>query len=680
MCGIAGSLTAESGRPVDFEELRRMIAVLGHRGPDGYGLYRDERIGLAHARLAIIGLENGAQPIPNEDRSVWVCCNGEVFNYKEMRRDLVARGHRFRTESDTEVIVHGYEEYGPDLWGRLNGQFAIALWDCRRYRLWLVRDRFGILPLHYARLGDRLLFASEAKALFAGGRLAPRFDALGLAQVFTRWSATPPATAFAGVESVRPGTALEIGTDLAAREVVYWRPRIVPDPDLARLSLDEAAEALGAKMTESVRLRLRADVPVGSYLSGGVDSGVVAALGCRARPGGLNSFSVRFADPAYDETAEQRLAAAALGTRHSEILCSAADIAGNLREVVWHCETPLTRTAGVPLFLLSRLVRDSGMKVVMTGEGADELLAGYGIFKEDRIRRFWARRPRSDMRPQLLARLYPYVGGAKAQGGAFWRDFFGQGLTALDDPFYSHRIRWRNTGWALRFLHPDIRAAAARAHFERDLEAAMPPGWPGWSPLARAQMIECDSFMSSYLLSCQGDRVAMAHGVEVRYPFLDPALVDFCFALPDRLKLRGLSEKVVLRRFADGLLPPGIARRPKRPYRAPTSSALFAGGGAAEIAQLLSEPRLRGLGLADPGPAGRLVAKALAKGGAMAGEREEMALTGLVTLQQLGGLFGSDFAGRTEDARRRLASVPCQVAVDGCRENGSMPLEGRLGR
>ncbi len=650
--------------PVPFAQLRDMAAMLRHRGPDGYGLYRDDRVGLAHTRLSIIDLAGGAQPIHNEDRSVWITFNGEIFNYVELRRDLERCGHRFYTRGDTEVIVHSFEEYGQQAWAKFNGQFAFALWDNRSRRLWLVRDRVGILPLYYARVADRVLFASEAKALFASGQLEPAFDGAGLVKVFSRWAAPSPATVFQRVQSVSPGRAVSFDEKLTERVSTYWRPNFAENGGLAAMPLHEAVEGLGERLDHAVNVRLRADVPVGAYLSGGLDSSVIASLIRDTDGSRLQTFAVRFDDPEFDETVEQRRMAELLGTEHHEIRCRDADIGEVLREVIWHCETPLLRTAPAPLFMLSQIVRSHGMKVVLTGEGADELLAGYHIFKEDKVRRFWARQPDSTARPALLARLYPYIGQGATQSTGLWQQFFRRGLAEVHHPFYSHMVRWQNTAWALRFLAPDIRAAITDGQIEADLESMLPPGWRQWRPLSRAQLIEMTTFMSSYLLSCQGDRVAMGHSVEVRYPFLDPEVVDFCAGLPARMKLCGLRDKVALRNLAASRLPRDIWQRPKQPYRAPMTRALFGAASPDYVEELLSPSYLARFGLVDCGPATKLVDKARRRGGRMSGEREEMALVGLLTLQLMAHLYLESFNTRAAALGRGLDHwKPC-VAAD----------------
>jgi len=664
LCGIAGIILEPGHDPVPFEPLRRMAAMLGHRGPDGYGLYRDDSIGLAHTRLSIIDLTGGAQPIHNEDRSIWITFNGEIFNYVELRETLEGLGHRFYTHSDTEVIVHSFEEYGDKAWSKFNGQFAFALWDSRSHRLWLVRDRVGILPLYYARVPGRVLFASEAKAMFASGYLEPRFDGAGLVQVFSRWSVPSPSTVFASVRSVPPGQAICFDEHLHETTSTYWQANFAENGRLAAMSRDEAAELLGDHLDRAVNFRLRADVPVGAYLSGGLDSSVIAWLIRHNDRGRLQTFAVRFEDPEFDETVQQRRMAELLGTEHHEIVCRSTDVGDVLRDVIWHCETPLLRTAPAPLFMLSQLVRENGMKVVLTGEGADEWLAGYNIFKEDKVRRFWARQPDSTARPALLGRLYDYVGQGRTQSTSLWQQFFRRGLTELDHPFYSHRVRWKNTAWSLRFLAPDLRDDIDESRIEADLARMMPEDWREWHPLARAQLIEITTFMSSYLLSCQGDRVAMAHGVEVRYPFLDPEVVDLCAALPPGVKLRGLRDKAALRSLASRHLPADIWQRPKQPYRAPMTRVLFGARSPDYVEELLSPPYLERFGLTDCNAATKLVAKARRLEGRMSGEREEMALVGLLTLQIMAYLYLECFTTRAAELRRRLDDRPPCVAED----------------
>ena len=665
MCGIAGILTKPGSEPASFDVLRDMIGMLRHRGPDEYGCYRDDRIGLGHARLSILDLSSGAQPLSNEDGTIWITFNGEIFNYVELRDELEQVGHRFATRTDTEVIVHAYEEYGSEAWQRFNGQFAFALWDHRRSVLWLVRDPVGILPLVYAQLGEAVVFASEAKAIFASGLLKPSINPAALPQVFTGWAVLPPATAFAGVSSVPPGVAIRIDGRLRLQTRRYWQLDLAGVAGAREMGIERAADELGARLLRGVQLRLRADVPVGAYLSGGLDSSTIASL-LQAQDGqAFQTFAIRFADPDFDETEPQRRMARLLGAEHHEILCDGDAIRNALPETVWHCECPLLRTAPVPLYLLSGLVRERGMKVVLTGEGADELLAGYDIFKENRLRGFWGRQPTSNRRAALFSRLYADVGRNQRQT-SFWREFFARDLQGGADPYYSHRVRWANTAWSLRFLSRERwnEAQLTAEAIDASVDELMPAGWRTWPALCRAQAVEIVTFMSSYLLCSQGDRVALAHGVEVRYPFLDPEVIAWCGRLPSRLKLRGLHDKVTLRRFAGRSVPSDIAERPKRPYRAPMTRVLWEGGEADYVEELLSARALRRSGLIDVIATQRLLTKARQRRGIMSGEREEMALIGLLTLQILMHQYCVEFASRAIRARAALSRQSPAVRVD----------------
>lgn len=662
MCGIAGVLAADGTRAPAFHGLARMAAMLHHRGPDGHGYYRDTRIGLVHTRLSLLDLDGGHQPLTNETGTVWVVGNGEIFGHASLREELQQRGHRFHTGSDIEVVVHAYEQWGEAAWARLDGQFAFALWDAGRRHLWLVRDRLGILPLFYRARSHGVAFASEVKALLAAEPTAPVVDPAGLLQVFTFWAAIAPRSLFAGVQSVLPGEAVRFDESLRAQATRWWQwtPRVDDD---APTSLAEASAGLRRRLDAAVELRLRADVPVGTYLSGGLDSAVITALAAR-RGSHLHTFALRFAEPAFDETDAQRRVASLLGTEHHELLIDDRAVGAALPDVVWHCETPLLRTAPVPMFLLSGLVRAAGIKAVLTGEGADELLAGYSIFQEDRVRRFWARAAASRRRPALFARVHDFVGTASQRGGPMWQEFYRRGLLATGDRCYSHAIRWHNTAWTMRVLAPELRTAAAADLPAGAIAAQLPPDFDRCSALGRAQALEAISFLSPYLLASQGDRVALGHGVEVRYPFLDPDVVAFCGGLPDACKMRGLHNKLALRSLAAELLPVDVWRRAKRPYRAPTASALLGARRPSYVDELLAPAALRRNELLDADAATALVQKARRSEGRALGEREAMALTGTLTLQLFRDLFLTGFTARVDEALRRFGHRRPTVQVD----------------
>ncbi|MCC6174884.1 MAG: asparagine synthase (glutamine-hydrolyzing) [Chloroflexi bacterium] len=642
MCGIAGVLTRVGETSPD--EIARMVDVLRHRGPDAAGLYVDDRVALGHARLSIVDLSGGLQPLTNEDESVWLICNGEIFNHVELRDELRARGHRFRTGSDCETILHLYEERGDDCVHALNGDFAFALWDRTRQRLVLARDRVGVRPLYYTQTGGRLIFSSEIKALLTQPDVPRQLDLVALSQVFTTWSPVPPRTMFEGIESLLPGHLLIAQQGrLSVRQ--YWQPEFPPQYAERPMRDDEAAEQLRALLSDATRLRLQADVPVGAYVSGGLDSSAVTALAQRHATMPLQTFAVAFTDGEFDERPHQDRLAAALGTQHHTITCGPQDIAKVFPEVVWHAETPLLRTAPAPLFLLAGLVRQSGLKVVLTGEGADEFLVGYDIFKEAKVRAFWARQPDSALRPRLLRRLYGHIPELARPSQAYLEAFFGVELERAGAPNFSHAIRWRNTGRLHRYFTEDVQAAARDAG-QRDLERLLADQRDGWDPVSRAQHAEIVTFLNPYLLSSQGDRVAMAHAVEGRFPFLDYRVIEFCNRLPSPMKLAGLNEKAVLKRAVADLLPPEIARRTKQPFRAPIRAA-FAGPSAPDYAADLLEPsRIAADGVFKPAAATWLLNRA--RQGGRLSEIENMALVGMVSFGLFRRAFWDEFSERTQ--------------------------------
>ena len=639
MCGIAGVLALREGAPPPaLADLEAMVGALRHRGPDEFGLYRDRRTGLGHARLSIIDLTTGQQPLCNEDGSLWVVFNGEIFNYVELRAELVALGHRFRTRSDTEVIVHAWEAWGQEAFRRFNGQFAIALWDSAREELVLARDRLGVRPIYLCEHGGRLWFASEVRAIFAGDPSIPRaLDPVGLAETFTFWTVVPPQSVFAGVTELEPGhvrTVSRRGTEDRA----FWSPRYPSgDRDAFTGSLDEATEAVRSALQEAVRLRmLRADVPVGSYLSGGLDSSLVAAMGRLAKGEKFLTFSIRFEDAEYDETPYQRAVATRIESDHREIVVRRQDIATAFPDVVAHAERPLLRTAPAPLFLLSKLVRDSGIKVVLTGEGADEMFAGYDLFREGKVRRFWGRRPASATRPRLLERLYPYLLRSPVTQQAMAREFFGRGRERWADPGFSHQTRWQGAAALQRLFAPDFRARAGATDVVSRLLTSLPAEFRSWSYLAQDQYLEVRTLLSGYLLSSQGDRMLMAHSVEGRFPFLDPDVVELANSLPPSYKLRVLDEKHVLKRAGAGLVPREVLRRPKQPYRSPDALS-FVGAGAPDWIAAVLEPRaVADAGVFEPRAVEGLWRKCQASGGgAQFSNADNMALVGVLSTSLL---------------------------------------------
>jgi len=661
MCGIIGVLNQSQTAVTERTTLLQMLAMIRHRGPDGFGIYQDGQVGLGSARLKIIDIAGGDQPISNEDGTIWIVFNGEIFNYVELRPMLEARGHHFSTHSDTEVIVHLFEDFGPDCLKYLNGQFAIAIWDRREnpggQRLFLARDRLGIRPLFYTRQAGKLIFGSEMKAILAHPGIQAQIDPLALDQIFTYWSTLSPRTIFKDIFEVPPGHYLLAQglhsncADTSHLDIQsYWSLDFSnPQDTQAKIDMQQYQDEFEALLVDATRIRLRADVPVGAYLSGGLDSSAITAIIRNFTDTPLDTFSITFSDPEFDESLFQYQMADFLGTQHQVVHIHHSDIGTEFPDVIWHTETPTLRTAPVPLFYLSRLVREHQYKVVLTGEGADEFLAGYDIFKEAKIRLFWARKPDSKIRPLLFGRLYPEI-AHMPNSNAYLASFFGAGLSEVNSPIYSHFIRWKNTSRAKRFFSDGLKEALPPAYRDHQTFDAVyiPPGFAGWDPLSRAQYLESTIFLPQYLLSSQGDRVGMAHAVEGRFPFLDYRVVEFCARLPANLRLNGMTEKYLLRQLARKWLPEQIWTRRKRPYRAPIHRSFFGTEGPLSYVQeLLSNESIEAAGLFNPDAVQNMTAR-LNAGGRL-GETDDMALAGIISTQLVWDQFVNRFSTHKPD-------------------------------
>lgn len=600
MCGICGVF--EPGERPGLSVVQAMCEQLAHRGPDGTGWLLDDDVALGHTRLALVDVAGGVQPMGTPDEKLWVSFNGEIFNHVELRRQLQDLGHVFTTRSDTEVILRAWRQWGLGSLDRFNGQWAFALWDRTRRQLVLARDRLGVRPLYYHLAGRRLLFASEVKALFADPRVPRHLDAEGLAQVFSQWSALAPTTVFSGIQQLPPGHVAFHDAD-GFRSLRWWRAEFPDRGTEESQDLVANSQRLREVVVEATRLRFeRSDFPVGAYLSGGLDSAVTAAAIRHFTDVELDTFSVRFTDAEFDEGSHQEVMSRLLGTRHHAVEVSPADIAEVFPTVVHHAETPLLRTAPAPMFLLSELVREAGCKVVVTGEGADEVLGGYDIFREARVRQFWAHDPGSRMRSRAAELLYPWLGLNPGRAPAFARGFFGQDLDPRD-PALSHRPRWNATSALQDLLNPEMGGAPGR-YPELPAEASR------WDPLSRAQWLELTALLPGYILSSQGDRMLMANSVEGRFPFLDPELFEFAAGLPARHKLFGLDEKFLLRHAFSDLVPESVRNRPKQPYRAPDASSFFTGSEPDWVGDVTSTEALLAAGVFDVRRVSGLITKA----------------------------------------------------------------------
>ncbi len=643
MCGIAGiySFHAQFSSQQLEHQVNTMLDTLYHRGPDEAGILIDNQFSMGMTRLSIVDIEGGTQPIPNERKDIWIVFNGEIYNHPELRHQLEDAGHQFSTHSDTEVILHAYEEFGDRFVNYLNGQFVCAIWDTHSRELTIARDRVGIRPLFYTEHNGVFYFASEIKALAAAGAFPLEIDLKGLSQIFTFWVNLPPRTIFRDIYELPPAHWMKISSNGIVLQR-YWEFKFPVNNQFPICSRPKARSTLRHQLLKATRLRLRADVPVASYLSGGLDSSLISALVKNFFNDNLETFSLAFHNPHYDERPFQEQVARHLGTRHHMVEIQDKNIATLFPLAVWHAEKPLLRTAPAPLYALSRKVREHHIKVVLTGEGADEIFAGYHIFKEDKIRRFWAKDPDSDWRAALLAKLYPYIFQEKGTIAPFWKSFFQKHLTETDHPFYSHLLRWETGAHLARFLSPEARYHATLEDHVEDLWELIPEDYSQWHPLNKAQFLEATLFLNGYLLSSQGDRMMMANSVEGRFPFLDHELIEFAAQLHPNLKLHGLTGKYLLREAFPELLPPQILQRPKQPYRAPIADIFLHPEAPEEIQAMLSPALLERYGYFNPVAVRRLIQKL--QNATTPSTRDEMAITAIISLQLLHHYFIEEFS------------------------------------
>lgn len=576
MCGIAGIMSLTQGAPLPAGALRRMAAAMVHRGPDGDGFLERSEIALASRRLAIVGLDDGWQPMCNEDQSVWVVFNGELFDFRDIRRDLVARGHQLKTCCDTEIIAHLYEDHGVDFLKYLRGQYALALWDERSRLLLLARDRIGICPLFWSRqrvgAGEFLLFASEIKALLASDIVRAVPDYRGLNHAFTFNAVPGPVTCFKDVQALLPGRYLtaranESLSPPSVNDRIHWELDFPDAGDEERgRSVDQLSDEFEGVLLKAIRRRLRADVPVVSYLSGGVDSSLVATLASRILGSAIPTFTIAVRDRNLNEKDNAVAVAEWLKSTSTVIDYGAEQALNNYPALIRAAEAPVADTSCAALLMLAREVHAQGYKVVLTGEGADEWMAGYSWFKIHRLLNLL------DIRADRSL--------ADATQRAFFRL---QGL-----PVLSRKVlrRYRETlagdnAWLalygfvgtgrLLFFNSDLRKMALKEAPFDNLQLNR-QRMSRWHPFNRAIYLGGRIMLPGHLMAAKGDRVAMNSSVETRYPFLDEEVVDFTASLDPRWKLRGLRDKYLLRRMAQRWIPRDVAWRSKGMFSAPLDS------------------------------------------------------------------------------------------------------------
>jgi asparagine synthase (glutamine-hydrolysing) len=563
MCGIAGIVASDRLRDEERSSLESMRDIMAHRGPDDAGSYIDEQAALGHRRLSIVDLAAGHQPLSNETESIWIVFNGEIYNHASVRPELEAAGHRYRTRSDTETIIHAYEQWGDACVQRLRGMFAFAIWDAPRRRLLLARDRLGIKPLYWTLVNGRLLFGSEIKAILASGLVRAEADESRLPEQLSTRYLSGSDTLFKGIHRLLPGQTL-VFEDGRVTIRTYWDvPVGVPNDDVGKLSPAEAVARFRELLEESVRTRLMADVPLGMFLSGGLDSSAIAALMARMIDRPIKTFSVAFKDRAYSELDYARRVSTAIGAEAHEIVIDDTDFFDALPRLVWHEDEPIAHPSSVPLYFVSSLARQH-VKVVLTGEGSDELLAGYGKYPRALVNwragaaysvlphpvRSWIA---GSLVPRLPAKVHRY---AKRSFLALPRTpeamFF--------DNFAAIGLERQRTLLTARFATtPDVAYGGSRAYYDA----------PNGNSTTLDRLLYAD--LKTYLveLLMKQDQMSMAASIESRVPFLDHTLVEFAAALPARLKLRGFTTKWILREAVREILPAGILTRSKMGFPVP---------------------------------------------------------------------------------------------------------------
>jgi asparagine synthase (glutamine-hydrolysing) len=631
MCGISGFFINASNYDSADELIQSMCASLGHRGPDGWGTYICQEMAIGHTRLSIVDLAGGMQPMMSE-RYV-IAFNGEIFNYIELRQEMIKKEVSFKTHSDTEVALKAFETYGFDAFSMFNGQFAMIIWDRNEKRAIVVRDRFGVRPLYVLNYHGSFYFASEMKAFDAINGFRRKMDIQNLLVHGLLWNTVDDATVYENIRSVPEGR-YEIYSPgkrhLSKRyyEIGESRPATVP-------TYGEAKEEFSTLLKDSVRLRLRSDVPVGAYLSGGIDSSIISYLVALEKKDKFKSFSVAFKDRQYDESSYQHEMVKHLNTEHYSQAIHYKDIESNFLESIYHTERPIFRTAPVPLYLLSKKVRDINIKVVLTGEGADEVLYGYDSFKELKLLAFWNKNIQSKLRPQLIKKLYPHLRhyNNPEQFGLV-KMFYQNFLPVYNDELAGLNIRIHNNRVLANLFNKDHQIAFDIESLKEKVKTILPEDFDSWSILQKNQFLEMKNLLAGYLLSSQGDRMSMAHSVEGRYPFLDHRLVEYLFHLPDSYKLNGFSQKYLLTDTYQKLIPTSIINRPKRPYMAPDLKSFFQDGTLAEqAAYFLSDKMIDSYGIFNKKYVNRFIKKFSGSNVQEIGYRDNMLITFMLSTQ-----------------------------------------------
>ncbi|HVJ79170.1 MAG TPA: asparagine synthase (glutamine-hydrolyzing) [Hyphomicrobium sp.] len=603
MCGIFGIIDLTGRRSIPASVLKRAADAMQHRGPDEDGYLQKPGFGFATRRLSVVGVADGHQPMFNEDKSVAVVFNGEIYDHSDWRRDLETRGHKLKTHCDTEILPHMWEEYREDMFAKLNGQFAVAMFDERNQQFLLARDRFGICPLFWTRTtrfgNDWLIFGSEIKTLLATGMIDAKPDRRGIDAVFNFLAVAGPFSCFEGINILQPGTFLRIargrsGESAKISEHTYWAMDF-PDKGMEARGQNEKSlvDDFEGILHSAVKRRLRADVPVASYLSGGVDSSTVVAMARDILGESPATFTVKIRDPKLDETKQAAVISKHLNAHPTIVPCGSEEIVSNYQRLLVATEAPVTDTSCTALMLLAGEVHKQGFKVALTGEGSDEWLAGYPWYKINRLLEMAGKISGGVLESAIRRRAFTWLGCNKDSV-----DYLKGNVSAAGGDHAFQRFYDLLGASRFRFFSSDMLAKLGDhnpyADFAPDLERAR-----SWHPINRAVYWAGRIHLPGQLLSLKGDRIAMSQSVEMRYPFLDNNVFDFLANIDPDWKLKGLTEKYLLRRVAERWLPKSVAWRPKGMFRAPLDG-FFLEQRLPYVDELLSEESLKKTGYFDP--------------------------------------------------------------------------------
>ena len=626
MCGIAGVLDYSNSTKLDTIE--KMLKIIQHRGPDEGGTFAQGPILLGHRRLSILDLKQGRQPMTSECGQVTITFNGEIYNYIELRKELRTRGFSFRTNSDTEVILNLYKDKGIEFTHKLNGQWAIAIWDNRLKKLILSRDRFGIRPLHYYRTPQLFAFASEAKALFCHPKISPSLSPTSIIDTLTFWNPTTGKTVFTDIHEVLPGETTEVFQDRVSTHR-HWKFDFTSE---SNMDFRDAADSVKKSLISATKLRLRSDVPVASYLSGGLDSYIISHIASQEQK--LTTFSISFPNTSVDESEFQKLAAKHLCSNHHTLYFDAEKFGKFFRKSIWHIEKPILRSGPIPLVALSEFVSQNGFKVVLTGEGADELFCGYDIFREMKARIFQANHPKFFTNQLFEKKVYGYKKIERRFDQKLKSHFF----SSLDfsSQISSHIGRWQNGRLYRNILSDElIESTFNYSPIESQIDSL---GTHDFDWLKSAQFLEANLLLPGYILSSQSDRVGLANGVEARFPFLDHNVAHLANRLPNHFKLSRMNEKHILKEVFKDAVPERILNRPKRPYESPINEYITRNHqSCGHINDLLSQEKLKKFNIFSPKRVSMLRKKI--DSSKNVSHRDSTLLLAILSTQQLAELF-----------------------------------------